>query len=89
MSGIRGSVFRQGDYDSGQALVVLTEIVTLQRTCLKHMGQPFAEKLQNGPLSALPKAEVHSYLTGLYASDAPTAKLARGYGALAKMLRTA
>lgn len=87
MSGVQGTVFRFGDYESGQALAVLTEIVTLQRTCASHLGQAFAKALQAGPWSTLPQEKVNAYLSALFSSDTPVASLVPAVATLSKMVR--
>lgn len=85
-SGIRGTVFRFGDYDSGQATAVLSEIVTLQRTCATHLGQEFAQAVQQGPWSALPQQNVTAYLSALYSGTQVTS-LVPAVATLSKMVR--
>lgn len=88
LCGIRGSAFRFGDYTGGQAVAVLTEVVTLQRTCAMHLGMEFGESLQSGAWSGLPKQDVHMYLSALYTADGAVAHLVPALATLCKMLRS-
>lgn len=88
MGGIRGSVFRFGDYSGGQAVAVLSEIVALQRTCAVHLGMEFGESLRNGTWSDLPKQDVQMYLSALYSTDAAVAHLVPALATLCKMARS-
>lgn len=88
MSGLRGTIFRMGEYDSGEAISVLTEIVTLQRTCAQKFGAEFGETFLKGPLSALPKSNVDTYLSALYSSETAAANLVAAFATLCKMLRS-
>lgn len=85
--GVRGSLFRTGDYGSGQAIAVLTEIVAVQKTCATHLGRPFAEALLNDALRTLPKAGAEAYLTALYSSDTAVPTLVAGLSQLLRLLR--
>lgn len=87
MSGLRGCIFRMGEYDSGEAVSVLTEIVMLQRSCASNLGPEFGERLQNGPLAALPKSKVDTYLSALYSPETLTSNLVPAFATLCKMLR--
>lgn len=88
MCGIRGSIFRSGDYSSGQAVGVLSEIVTLQRTCAAHLGMEFGEFLRGGTWSDLPKQDVQLYLSALYSTDAAAAHLVPALATLCRMARS-
>lgn len=65
-SGMCGTIFRSGLYDSGQAISVLTEIVNLQKTCANALGRCFGEALMAGQLRSLPKGAAEQYVSGLY-----------------------
>lgn len=88
MSGVQGCIFRGGDYESGEALSVLTEIVALQRKCASHLGPAFGEALQSGPLAALSKSDVEAYLSGLYSANlTPVANQVSMLASMCKVLR--
>lgn len=45
------SLFRGGDYSSGMSVAVLTENITLQRTCLSRLGPNFVDALRSNGFS--------------------------------------
>ena len=86
-SGVRGTLFRTGVYDTGQAISVLTEVVNLQKTCAKALGQSFGEALMKRELGSLPKNLVEEYLRGLYTENVPAGVLVPKLVVLLKLLR--
>eukprot|EP00177_Eucheuma_denticulatum_P008195 GFKZ01014917.1.p1 GENE.GFKZ01014917.1~~GFKZ01014917.1.p1 ORF type:complete len:1057 (-),score=147.45 GFKZ01014917.1:3778-6948(-) len=87
LCGVRGTLFRFGDYSGGQAVALLTEVVLLQRTCATHLGMDFAEAVRSGEWGKLPKQTVETYLTALYTSSTTTATLVAALASLCRMVR--
>ncbi|CDF40220.1 unnamed protein product [Chondrus crispus] len=85
-SAVRGTVFRVGDTEGGEATSVLTEIASLQQTCASHLGQDFARAVQQGPWNTLPRENVNDYLSALY-SGAPLPSLVPALATLSQQLR--
>ncbi|CAN8077158.1 unnamed protein product [Agarophyton chilense] len=88
LAGIRGSIFRYGDYDSGQSVAVVSEIVTLQRTCARELQDAFAEFMLKEALGSVSQEVSEKYLSAVYDFGTPTGVLVRGYVAVAKMMRS-
>ncbi|KAI0565084.1 Exportin-T [Gracilaria domingensis] len=88
LAGIRGTIFRYSDYDSGQSVAVVTEIVTLQRVCGSHLNRAFAEFMLKEPLKSVPLEVSEKYLAAVYAPGTPTSVLVQGYTTIAKMMRS-
>ncbi|PXF48721.1 Exportin-T [Gracilariopsis chorda] len=87
LAGVKGTIFRYGDYDSGQSVSVLTEMTTVQRLCANHLGRPFAEFILKEPLRSIPKDLGEEYLSALYAPSTPMPLLVEGFTAIVKLLR--
>lgn len=60
-SGIRGVVFRHGNYETGSAVMVLTELVNVHRIGLRCLGDAFVEALCRGGMGVLEEAERMNY----------------------------
>eukprot|EP00178_Gracilaria_changii_P014767 TRINITY_DN413_c1_g1_i1.p1 TRINITY_DN413_c1_g1~~TRINITY_DN413_c1_g1_i1.p1 ORF type:complete len:1061 (-),score=158.36 TRINITY_DN413_c1_g1_i1:3988-7170(-) len=88
LAGVRGTIFRYGDYDSGQSVAVVTEIVTLQKVCGSHLKGAFAEFMLQEPMKSVQREVAEKYLAAIYASDTPMSVLVQGYTTIAKMMRT-
>lgn len=89
-SGVRGSIFRAGDYESSNAVSVITEIVTVHRICAVHLGNNFAEALLKDAFRSAANGSAESYLATIYSSDPPApASLVPVVAAIFKHLRSA
>lgn len=86
-SGVKGTVFRYGDYESGQAISVLTEIVSVQRRCAVHLGRGFGEALLSDAFCGLPRPMVDLYLSSVYSKDTAIGALVPRLVELVKLLR--
>jgi hypothetical protein len=86
-SGVAATLFQSGDYSNGSAVAVLTENVSLQRTCASRIGPSFGESMGSLGFRGVQGTDISAYIRALYQQDITVQSLTKEFTSILKRLR--